>query len=139
MEDGKFSRYRILEELGIGGMSKTYRFNAWTYTKSKLWASLMDTIFSCLNRQMQWERLLAYRNFPPYETPTKEQIRDSMLAGAEEFKKIYLDSIQMAQDQDLERWRINLEHWSQHLLKGTLLWNIMRGQQVETLEKLNRN
>jgi len=112
-------------------------FNAWTYAKSNLWASLMDTIFSCLNRQMQLERLLAHRNFSPgAEPPTKAQIKDSMLAGGDEFKKIYSDNIQIDQDKDLEPWRKNLEHWSQHLLKGTLLWNVMRGQQVETLEKL---
>jgi len=112
-------------------------FNAWTYAKSNLWASLMDTIFSCLNRQMQLERLLAHRKFSPgAEPPTKAHIKDSMLAGGDEFKKIYSDNIQIDQDKDLEKWRKNLAHWSQHLLKGTLLWNVMRGQQVETLEKL---
>jgi hypothetical protein len=111
-------------------------FNAWTYAKSNLWASLMDTIFSCLNRQMQLERLLAHREFSPDKPPTKEQIHASMLAGGNEFKKIYLDNPQLGQDKDLEQWRKNLEHWGQYLLKGTLLWNIMRGQQVETLEKL---
>jgi hypothetical protein len=59
-----------------------------------------------------------------------------MMAGGDEFKKIYLDNPQLGQDKDLEKWRKNLDHWGQHLLKGTLLWNIMRGQQVETLEKL---
>jgi uncharacterized caspase-like protein len=112
-------------------------FNAWTYAKSNLWASLMDTIFSCLNRQMQLERLLAHRNFSAgNEPPSKNDIRDSMLDGGDEFKKIYLDNPQLGQDKDLEDCRKNLEHWSQHLLKGTLLWNVMRGQQVETLEKL---
>jgi hypothetical protein len=47
-----------------------------------------------------------------------------------------MDNPQLGQDKDLEQWRKNLEHWGQYLLKGTLLWNIMRGQQVETLEKL---
>jgi hypothetical protein len=111
-------------------------FNAWTYAKSNLWASLMDTIFSCLNRQMQLERLLAHREFSPDKPPSKEEIHASMMAGGDEFKKIYLDNPQLGQDKDLEQWRKNLDHWGQHLLKGTLLWNIMRGQQVETLEKL---
>lgn len=33
-------------------------FNAWTYAKSNLWASLMQTIFSELNRQMTLEKRL---------------------------------------------------------------------------------
>jgi len=112
-------------------------FNAWTYAKSNLWASLMDTIFTTLNRQMQLERLLAYRIFSPTENPpTTNQVRDNLLAGGEEFKKIYLENIQLDQDDDLNEWRENLVYWSQHLLKETLLWNVMRGQQLETLEKL---
>jgi len=112
-------------------------FNAWTYAKSNLWASLMDTIFSSLNRQMQLERLLAHKGFSlAGDPPSKEQIIANMLAGGDEFKKIYLDNVQIDQDKDLEPWRKNLVHWSHHLLKETLLWNIMRGQQVETLEKI---
>ena len=112
-------------------------FNAWTYAKSNLWASLMDTIFLNLNKQMQLERLLAHKDFSPTNpAPTKEQIRESMLAGGNEFKKIYSENLQIDQDKDLKSWRTNLVHWSSRLLKETLLWNIMRGQQVEVLEKL---
>ena len=112
-------------------------FNAWTYAKSNLWASLMDTIFTTLNRQMQLERLLAYRNFSfTDEPPEPDQIRDSLLAGGDELKKIYQENIQLDQDDDLKDWRENLVYWSQHLLKETLLWNVIRGQQVQTLEKL---
>lgn len=112
-------------------------FNAWTYAKSNLWASLMDTIFSSLNRQMQLERLLAHKELSPNgPPPSKDQIVANMLAGGDEFKKIYLDNVQIDQDKDLEPWRKNLVHWSQYLMKETLLWNIMRGQQVETFEKL---
>ena len=112
-------------------------FNAWTYAKSNLWASLMDTIFLNLNRQMQLERLLAYREFSPEEPPpSADKVRESMMAGGEDFKKIYVDNIQIDQDEDLKSWRKNLIYWSQHLLKENMLWNIMRGQQVETLDKL---
>jgi hypothetical protein len=111
-------------------------FNAWTYARSNLWVSLMDTIFSGLNRQMQLERLLAHREFSPEKPPSKEQFHASMLAGGNEFKKIYMDNPQLGQDKDLEKWRKNLEYWSQHLLRGSLLWNILRGQQVELLEEL---
>jgi len=66
-------------------------FNAWTYAKSNLWASLMDTIFSCLNRQMQLERLLAHRDFSSKDgAPTNEQVRASMLAGGDVFNKTFL-------------------------------------------------
>jgi hypothetical protein len=112
-------------------------FNAWTYAKSNLWASLMDTIFINLNRQMQLERLLAYRKFDPDKPPPSAQdVHDSMMDGGDDFKKIYVDNLQVDQDADLKPWRKNLIYWSQHLLKENMLWNVMRGQQVETLDKL---
>jgi len=35
------------------------RFNAWTYAKSNLWASLMQTIFTEMNRQLSCEKSLS--------------------------------------------------------------------------------
>jgi transcriptional regulator with XRE-family HTH domain len=42
-------------------------FNAWTYAKSNLWASLMQQIFFELNRQLSWEQQLADQGFPALE------------------------------------------------------------------------
>jgi hypothetical protein len=51
------------------------RFNAWTYAKSNLWASLMQTIFFELNRQLSIEELLATDHDP--------------LKGGEDYRKLY--------------------------------------------------
>ncbi len=122
-------------------------FNAWTYAKSNLWASLMDTIFTNLNQQIQLERLLAYKDISQKEMSEEEdpskkaaaltkKVHAAMMAGGKEFAKIYVDNIQLDQDEDLKTWRDNLIYWSHLLLKENLLWNIMRGQQVATLDKL---
>jgi len=42
------------------------RFNAWTYAKSNLWASLMQTIFFELNRQLSLEQSLQV-SYPPLD------------------------------------------------------------------------
>ena len=51
------------------------RFNAWTYAKSNLWASLMQTIFFELNRQLSIEVFLATDHDP--------------LKGGEDYAKLY--------------------------------------------------
>jgi predicted KAP-like P-loop ATPase len=42
-------------------------FDAWTYARSNLWASLMETIFFELNRQLTLEKQLQAANVSPYE------------------------------------------------------------------------
>jgi O-acetyl-ADP-ribose deacetylase (regulator of RNase III) len=43
------------------------RFDAWTYAKSNLWASLMQTIFNELNRQLTLEQKLMEANVSPFD------------------------------------------------------------------------
>jgi len=81
-------------------------FNAWTYAKSNLWASLMQTIFFELNRQMAKERELAderVRNERPelFDPPGSgalkraekgawaAQLRDALRRGGSDFADIY--------------------------------------------------
>ncbi len=112
-------------------------FNAWTYAKSNLWASLMDTIFFSLNRQMQIEQLLAHRGCSPTDTTNlADEVRDCMLVGGKEFIKIYGDGLKFDQDKDLEEWKENLEYWAHHLFKGNLLWSVMRRRQEQHLDRL---
>jgi len=112
-------------------------FNAWTYAKSNLWASLMDTIFFSLNRQMQVEQLLAHRTCSPEKTENlAEDVRESMLKGGKEFIKIFGDNLRFDQDKDLEEWKENINYWTHHLFKGNLLWSVMRRRQEENLNKL---
>lgn len=112
-------------------------FNAWTYAKSNLWASLMDTIFINLNRQMQIEQLLAHRDCSPESTTNlADDVRRSMLAGGNVFTKIYGESLKFDQDKELEECRDNLGYWAHHLFKGNLLWSVMRRRQEQNLDRL---
>jgi hypothetical protein len=112
-------------------------FNAWTYAKSNLWASLMDTIFISLNRQMQIEQLLAHRDCSSKDTISlAEDVYKSMLAGGEVFTKIYGENLKFDQDSDLKQWRENLDYWAHHLFKGNLLWMVMRRRQEENIDRL---
>jgi len=43
------------------------KFDAWSYAKSNLWASLMQTIFSELNRQVSLEQSLQAAGIEPYQ------------------------------------------------------------------------
>jgi hypothetical protein len=115
------------------------QFNAWTYAKSNLWASLMQTIFFELNRQMRIEQLLAHRDFPKDgPRPKREDIRAKMMENTDPkiIEKIYAENLQIEQDKVLEPWRENLRYWGTNLLNESLLWNVMRKQQAETLSDL---
>jgi hypothetical protein len=54
------------------------RFDAWTYAKGNLWASLMQTIVFELNRQIMLERRLAELKFEPLEEDGIWQLLDRM-------------------------------------------------------------
>jgi hypothetical protein len=116
-------------------------FNAWTYAKSNLWASLMDTIFSTLNRQMQLEQLLAYTDIDPSEKiPQLTALHPSLKIGGEIYKRIYEEGYQPARDSKLtDKERLNLTFWGSKLLSKNLLWHVMRSQNEKTLEDLRDN
>jgi hypothetical protein len=130
-------------------------FNAWTYAKSNLWASLMDTIFTCLNRQMQLERLFAYQELEEKDLPKTgedsdenekerarfaDQVRDGMLRGGPLFKKIYQEDYQIALDPDLsDEAKDRLTFWSDRLLSQNLLWQVLRNQNENALKIMRKD
>jgi hypothetical protein len=64
----------------------TVRFDAWTYAKADLWASLMQTIFQELERQLTLEQRLADAMSPgdpatPEDTVRAEQRREKVRQG----------------------------------------------------------
>jgi len=91
------------QDLGSEALSvfvgHTYQvsFNAWTYAKSNLWASLMQTIFFELNRQMSQERELAdervKKDHPELKPDNKEMIevllREALKKGGKDYASIY--------------------------------------------------
>lgn len=56
----------------------TVRFDAWTYAKADLWASLMQTIFQELERQLTLEQRLAEAISPSDPTGKDEAVRAEM-------------------------------------------------------------
>lgn len=129
------------------------QFNAWTYAKSNLWASLMDTIFSSLSRQLEQERWLSYKDIeppaddnstakaPPEKSdapPSPEQLSaQSILGGGQIYKKIYQEVYQPSLDPDLsDKQKDNLEKWSSKLLSKTLLWQAMRSHNENIIRQL---
>jgi hypothetical protein len=116
-------------------------FNAWTYAKSNLWASLMDTIFTCLNRQMQLERLFAYQGIlEAEELPMPEVVNSCLMGGGDIFRKIYRDDYQIDLDTDLgDLEKKNLNFWSERLLSHNLLWQVMRNQNEAALQVMRED
>ncbi len=91
-------------------------FNAWTYAKSNLWASLMHTIFFELNRQLSLEKVLSRGSV------------EALLAGGDVYKNLYREDYQLPP-----------ESYSQagDVMDNNLLWLTMRSQKKTELEKLN--
>jgi hypothetical protein len=116
-------------------------FNAWTYAKSNLWASLMDTIFTCLNRQMQLERLFAYQGIAEAEElPAQDVVNSCLMSGGDIFGKIYRDDYQIDLDTDLgDPEKKNLNFWSERLLSHNLLWQVMRNQSEVALQVMRED
>gem|GEM_PF-1830016 len=116
-------------------------FNAWTYTKSNLWASLMDTIFSTLSWQLQLEQFLAHKDLKESDKiPELGVLQPCLLNGGNIYKKIYEEGYQPARDKDLNQAEMeNLAFWSRKLLSKNLLWHVMRSRNEDTLKDLREN
>lgn len=74
-------------------------FNAWTYAKSNLWASLMQTVFYEINRQLSLEKQLAKDN-PPMEGGKEYRLLYSQYARADD--NALWDILRQRQDEQLK-------------------------------------
>jgi hypothetical protein len=107
------------------------RFNAWTYAKSNLWASLMQTVFCELNRQLTTEQRLAQvlrSEKGPGWTP---------LEGGREFQFLYDHFAHLDGSDDL--WR-ELPLAARAALQAdssrNILWRRLRAKHRHTLATL---
>ena len=91
-------------------------FNAWTYAKSNLWASLMHTIFFELNRQISLEKVFSKGS------------TDSMLLGGDVYKNLYEDDYQIKEAEYGKEAR--------EIMDGNLLWLSMREQKQAEIQLL---
>ena len=115
----------------------------------------MDTIFICLNRQMQLERLFAYQELAEKDLPKigddteankkeKErfagQVCEGMRNGGVLFKKIYQEDFVVSPDTiPSKETRERLTFWSKRFLSHNLLWQVMRNQNETELEVMRQN
>ncbi|MBI4785198.1 MAG: caspase family protein [Oscillatoriophycideae cyanobacterium NC_groundwater_1537_Pr4_S-0.65um_50_18] len=108
------------------------KFDAWTYARSNLWSSLMETIFVELNRQLTLEKQLENVGFEPLEwgeiwqvlnemSDLEQQLLITEVLGKKKWKdisvKLALITSEKPSDQDLE----------------ILLWEILNA--IPTLER----
>jgi KAP family P-loop domain/WD domain, G-beta repeat len=67
------------------------QFNAWTYAKANLWASLMQEIFYELNRQISLEQQLGRILSHPNPTPVSQSKTEPNVTGTKKFSPKYLN------------------------------------------------
>jgi predicted KAP-like P-loop ATPase len=107
------------------------KFDAWTYAKSNLWASLMQTIFFELDRQISLEHQIdtALKKADPKTTSLASQ-------NGEIWQALYEVS-----DEDREWFLKNIlnENWnqsSQNQTSSDQLWTLFANSQAEAIQNL---
>jgi hypothetical protein len=104
------------------------RFNAWTYAKANLWASLMQTIFTEMNQQLSREQCFA---------KIKKELGDSPVDSGVEYQYLYDEygwsnpgawkTVHKEIREKLQSWQVSNQ-----------LWKTLTSQQKEKLEKLRK-
>lgn len=95
-------------------------FNAWTYAKSNLWASLMQQIFFELNRQLSWEQQLVALNFPA-------------LGGGDIYQLLYPEQA-WVDDKPADQTRYD----ELAATTGDRLWRTLRTRREDVLKDLHK-
>ena len=101
------------------------RFDAWTYAKSNLWASLMQTIFYELNRQLSLERKLAEAGVDPRQGGQVWQLLYNM--GEDRQQALLQDPLALEAFRKLQDTEISED----------LLWNTLSDMKKEERERLH--
>ena len=105
------------------------RFDAWTYTRSNLWASLMQNIFFELNRQLTLEKQLQKAGVPPLSGGLIWKALNEM---SDEERQILLEY--QLDPEELKTWENIVE---QKQIEDLLLDNLKKSkqEQVDILKK----
>jgi predicted flap endonuclease-1-like 5' DNA nuclease len=107
------------------------RFNAWTYAKSNLWASLMQTIFWELNRQLTAEQALFERE------KSRSTNGHSPLDAGDEFQFLY-DEYGWVQPKLWNSLSLAKRAALQPDADKNVLWQHLRAKQQKVLEDLQQ-
>ncbi len=120
------------DDLGQGAFSKhvghvyQIRFNAWTYAKANLWASLMQTIFTEMNRQLSCEQSLVEINEKLERTPKESGL---------EYQYLY-DEYGWLNPGDWKLLPPEIRKALQSSQVGNRLWKTLNEQQQDALQEL---
>jgi len=117
------------------------KFDAWTFAKSDLWASLMQTIFFELNRQITLElELRAFfdkEGIDPYvENSSYAGIWQVLYKSSEEDRNYFLQQVLKLEDLDQLK-QINGVQVTRETAEN-LIWGKARETKAESLEQLNQ-
>ncbi len=111
------------------------KFDAWTYAKSNLWASLMQTIFFELDRQISLEHQIdtALKRANPKTTPLDSQngtIWQALYEVSDEDREWFLKNV--LTDQTFNEW----EKLSKENSSSEKLWELFGNSQKEAIADL---
>jgi hypothetical protein len=125
------------------------KFDAWTYAKSNLWASLMQTVFYELNDQLSRERevacILAEKRAEAADEPMdpNDSLLQAWLGSEQLWQFLALPDISLRQKEDLIRYlpelKEVLDRATAEEKNGDLLWNALRELKVKEQEALANN
>jgi predicted KAP-like P-loop ATPase len=112
------------------------KFDAWTYAKSNLWASLMQTIFFELDRQITLEHQIQTaldqtKGKPSSLESQSGAIWQALYETSEEDRKWFLKNV--LTEEALEKW----ENASQNQSNTDQLWDLFASSEQKVIEDLD--